>query len=124
YLAGDISTQTVKRVQEDGSVADVASNHFWEFFSDPFTHKDLTSLADPGAEGERILKQAEEALALLETAQVKATRNQGNLEQILFGARSYQALGRKLIALGHHRDAAYSREVVAAELESVAVAYE
>ena len=124
HLAGDISTQTVKRLQEDGAVVDVPSNHFWEFFSDPFTHKDLTSLADPGAESARILTQADEAAALLAQAHAAATRNQDNLEQVLFGARSYQALGHKLVALGHYRDDAYPRELVAAELEAVADEYE
>ncbi len=123
-LSGDISNQTVKTAQDDGTVADTPSTHFWEFFGDPFTHKSLTSMADPAAEGARILKQADEAVTLLQTAQSTAARNLDNLEQMLFGARNYQALGRKLVALAHFRDAAYARDVVATELEAVAAEYE
>lgn len=123
-LSGDISNQTVKTVQEDGTVVDTPSTHFWEFFGDPFTHKSLTAMADPAAEGARILQQADEAVALLQAAQSTATRNLDNLEQILFGARNYQALGRKLMAVAHYRDATYDRAAVATELESVATEYE
>lgn len=123
-LSGDISNQTVKTVQDDGTVVDTPSTHFWEFFGDPFTHKSLTAMADPAAESVRILKQADEAVTLLQTAQSTATRNLDNLEQMLFGARNYQALGLKLVTLAHFRDDAYPRDVVARELESVATEYE
>ena len=123
-LSGDISNQTIKTTQDNGTEIDAPSTHFWEFFGDPFTHKSLISMADPEAEGTRILKQADEAVALLQEAQTTATRNLDNLEQMLFGARNYQALGRKLIALAHFRDAAHARDVVATELEAVAAEYE
>jgi hypothetical protein len=123
-LSGDISNQTIKTVQDDGTVTDAPSTHFWEFFGDPFTHKSLTAMADPGAEGARILKQADDAVSLLQAAQTTATRNKDNLEQMLYGARNYQALGHKLMALAHYRDATYDRAAVATELESVAAEYE
>ena len=123
-LSGDISNQTIKTLQDDGTVTDAPSTHFWEFFGDPFTHKSLTGMADPGTEGTRILKQADEAVALLQAAQATATRNKDNLEQMLFGARNYQAMGHKLVALAHYRDAAYARDAAATELEAVATEYE
>lgn len=123
-LSGDISNQTIKTAQEDGTLTDAPSTHFWEFFGDPFTHKSLTAMADPGAEGARILKQADEAVSILQAAQRTATRNTDNLEQMYFGARNYQALGHKLMALAHYRDATYDRAAVATELESVATEYE
>ena len=44
---------------------------------------------------------ADEAARLLEAAQEKATRNRNNVEQLLFGARNYQAMGHKLVMRGH-----------------------
>lgn len=123
-LSGDISNETIKTVQDDGTVTDVPSTLFWEFFGDPFTHKSLTAMADPGAEGARILKHADEAVSILQAAQRTATRNTDNLEQMYFGARNYQALGHKLMALAHYRDATHERVAVATELESVATEYE
>ena len=81
-------------------------------------------MAEPGAEGLRILGQAEEAVALLEQAQASASRNRDNLDQVLFGARSYRALGHKLVVLGHYNDASYARDNVAGELEALALEYE
>lgn len=123
-LSGDISNQTIKTVRDDGTVTAAPSTHFWEFFGDPFTHTSITSMADPGAEGERIVKRADEAVAILQMAQSTTTRNRDILEQMLFGARNYQALGRKLIALAHYRDATWPREGVANELDAVAAEYE
>lgn len=124
HLASNISDQTVKTVADDGAVVDNASYHFWEFFGDPFTRKEITSMADPGAEGQRILEQVDKAAALLETAQASASRNQDNIEQVLFGARSYQALGHKLLTLAHYNDTAYARDTVADELDALASEYE
>jgi Glycosyl hydrolase family 20, domain 2/Glycosyl hydrolase family 20, catalytic domain len=124
HLAGNISSGTFKTRGEDGNVTDNGSYHFWEFFGDPFTRKELTVLADPALDGQRILKPAAEAVALLERARAKATRNQDNLDQLLFGARNYEALGHKLIALAHYNDSDYPREDVAAELEALAATYE
>jgi len=124
HLAGNISQGTFKTRGEDGKVTDNGSYHFWEFFGDPFTRKELTVLADPAFDGQRILEPASEAVDLLERAQAAATRNQDNLDQLLFGARSYEALGRKLIALSHYNDPDYPREEAAAELDALAATYE
>ncbi len=123
HLAGNISSDKVRVRDQQGQVTEASSYHFWEFFGDPFTREEITSLADPGAEGERILRQAAPAVALLESARLAATRNQDNLDQLLLGARSFEALGRKLIALGHYNDPAWGREEVASEFDAVADTY-
>ncbi len=122
--ASNISQEKVRVTLEDGTVAARPSYHFWEFFGDPFTRKEIVSLADPGAEGARIIRQAGPAVTLLEKARSKATRNAVNLDQLLFGARSFEALGRKLVALGHYNDTTYPRDRVAAEFDAVADTYE
>jgi len=122
-LACDISGDTVQVRGEEGALADVASNHFWEFFGDPFAQGDITRLADPRAEGERIAGKAGQAVALLEAALPRATRSADNLEQLLFGARSFAAMGRKLQVLGDFRDESFPRGQVAAELDAVADTY-
>jgi hypothetical protein len=38
---------------------------------------------------------------------------------LIFGARSYQAMGRKLVALGHYRDKSFPRDKVALEFEQL-----
>ena len=124
HLAGNISGGTFKTRGEDGNGTHNGSYHFWEFFADPFTRKELTTLADPALDGQRILKPAAEAVALLERARATAKRNQDNLDQLLFGASNYEALGHKLIALAHYNDPDYPREDVAAELDTVADTFE
>ncbi len=120
HLAGNISGDKMKVRDPDGKVSEAGSCHFWEFFGDPFTRQEITSLADPGAEGQRILQQAVPAVQLLEHARTMATRNADNLDQLIFGARNFEALGRKLVALGHYQDAGYPRDAVAAEFEALA----
>jgi hexosaminidase len=123
-LAGNINGQMVKVKDENNQVVEVSTYHFWEFFGDPFTRPEIVRLADPATTGENILAPAQQAVALLETAVEKAARNRDNLEQLLFGARSYAAMGRKLVVLGHFQDQHYPRAKVADELEEVAAVYE
>ena len=63
-------------------------------------------------------------IGLLEGARGRATRNRDNLEQLIFGARNYQAMGRKLVITGHSRDATYPRKQVAEELDELVKTYE
>jgi hypothetical protein len=53
----------------------------------------------------------------------RATRNQDNLEQLLFGARCYQAMGRKLVMLDHRRDAGWPRQQLRAEMAGLLATY-
>ena len=119
-LAGNINGQKAAVRLEDGSVVEQASQHFWEFYQDPFTHADIVKLADPGQMGRNVLADAEPAVTLLRDALGRATRNRDIVEQMLFGARCYEAMGRKLIALGRFREEAVPRAEVAAEMEAVA----
>lgn len=122
-LAGDINGQMVSVRDEDGAVTEQASMHFWEFFHDPFTHADIVKLADPGKMGRDVLAPAEQAVALLEEAVADAARNRDIAEQMLFGARCYEAMGRKLIAVGRYQDETVPREEVIAEMEAVIETY-
>jgi len=122
-LASDISTQKVKLREEDGKIVERGSYHFYEFLNNPFVDKRITALADPGAKGAEILKPADEAVRLLEQALPEAARNRDNVEQLLFGARCYQAMGRKLVALGHYLDGDYPRDKVIDEFEEIVRIY-
>jgi len=122
-MASNISQQKVKVRNEDGKVVEQASYHFYEFMGNPFSDKRITDLADPLAEGAEILEPADEAVLLLKEALAKATRNRDNIEQLLFGARCYQAMGRKLVVVGRCRDEAYPRDLLIKELDELAATY-
>jgi hypothetical protein len=122
--ASDINAMTMRVRDKDGNEVDAGSTYFWEFVHDPFTHPDITRIVDPAAVGRAILAAAEPAVATLVEEVPNAKRNRDNLEQHLFGARCYAALGRKLVALGHYSDASIDRAQAAAELEAVAGEYE
>ena len=122
--ASDINAMTMRVRDKDGNEVDSGSNYFWEFVQDPFTHPDITRIVDPAATGHAILAAAEPAVAALSEQLPKATRNRDSLEQHVFGARCYAALGHKLLALGHYNDASIDRAHVAAELEAVAGEFE
>jgi len=79
---------------------------------------------DPAAQGAGVLEPAEQAVRLLDAAKSNAARNGENVEQLLFGARNYVAMGRKLLAVGHYRDEGYPRGKVLAELREVLGSYE
>ncbi len=123
-LVGGINGQKIKVFNDKKEVVSVDSYHYWEFWQDPFAHPDLVKLADPAGMAADILKPADEAAAALATAYKQATRNQDNIEQLIFGARNYQAMGRKLIMLGHYRDSNVPRAQVVDELNQLVKTYE
>lgn len=123
-LAGNISNLSLDYKNGQGGVTQQQSNLFDELFDDPFTAAELTSLADPAAAGQAILASANTAVDLLTTATAQATRNKDNLKHHLFGARSYQAMGNKLVAAGHYNNAAYPRNAAGDELAAAATAYD
>lgn len=122
--ASDVNAKTLRVRDKEGHETSVSTTFIWEFVHDPFTHPGITRIIDPSAEGQAILDIAAPALATLSQEYPKATRNQDNLEQWIFGVRCYAALGRKLIALGHYRDPAVTRPQAANELEAVAEEFE
>ena len=95
----------------------------WGFFHDPWGNP-INTLADPVSTGRLILDAEEPALKLMQEAMAHARRNQDNLEQLLFGIRNYEAMGKKFIASGHYTDAQFPRPTVRQELEEVLAAYE
>lgn len=75
------------------------------------------------SEGNRIFEAANKSVNLLQKAYANATRNKDNLEQLLFGARCYQAMGLKMIVAGHEHDSGYSRKQLCIELNDVVEIY-
>jgi hypothetical protein len=61
---------------------------------------------------------------LLEAARRSASRNLTAVDQLLFAARNYQALARKLILREHYLDPQVPRSQVAAEFKDLGKAYE
>lgn len=124
--------QTLSAVQDppvkvrnaEGQVVERPFDLLWEFFVDPFTDPKFVALAEPVETGKAILASADESLRLLEAAMSKATRNQDNLEQLVFSARVYQALGHKLVLVGHSRDPQYPPAQLKAELDGLVRSYE
>jgi hypothetical protein len=123
-LLGDINEQKVKVRAASGATAETDSSHYWEFWQDPFTHPDLTRLADPAGMARDVLGAADPAARLLAAARAGAVRNADNLDQLLFAARNYQALGHKLQALADFRVPAVPRVRVVGELRRLADEYE
>ncbi len=122
--ASDVNAVPLRVRGEDGKEMEVSTGYLWEFVHDPFTHPDITRIADPAGAGQAVLDAALPALAVLSEELPKARRNRDTLEQWVFGARCYAALGHKLAALGHYNDTAVPRERVAEELEAVAAEFE
>ena len=122
--ASDVNAKPLRISDKEGAVTEVATNYFWEFVHDPFTHPDITRIADPAGAGQALLDAAKPALAVLTAELPKVRRNKDNLEQWAFGVRCYAALGMKLVALGHYNDESIPRNQVAKELEEVAVEFE
>lgn len=122
--ASDINAKIIRVRDKDGKEVDVSTSYIWEFVHDPFTHADITRIVDPAAAGKAILDAATPAVTTLSEEWPKVTRNKDNLEQALFGARCYAALGHKLVALGHCNDTAIPRKQAADELEAVAKEFE
>ena len=152
HLAGNINGQNIKVKEESGEVLDKGSWHYWEFFGDPLgnvriapfwdpiagvlqvpdTAGDcetiqellLSTLVGPEAKGKQVLEAADEAVRLLQFAYKHAQRNRDNIEKYLFGARCYQAMGHKLVVLGHCRDDTYPQHLLVQELGRIIETYE
>jgi Glycosyl hydrolase family 20, domain 2 len=122
--ASDVNAKRIRIRDQEGKESEIATTFIWEFVHDPFTHPDLTRIANPCAVGQMILDTARPALAALSVEALQAKRNRDNLEQWTFGVRCYVALGRKLLALGRYKDPAVPRSQVADELAAVADEYE
>jgi hypothetical protein len=123
-MLGDINVQQVKVREASGKVVQGGSLHYWEFWNDPFADPNITKLAVPASTGEEILKEANLAASQLASATKQALRNRDNLEELLLCARCYQAMGHKLVAVGHDLSLQVPRSQVAAELTDVAKTYE
>jgi hypothetical protein len=123
-MLGDINVQPVKVRESSGKVVQAGSQHYWEFWNDPFTDPHITKLAAAASTGEDILNAANPAERQLAAAAQRASRNRDNLEQLLLTARCYQAMGRKLVAVGHQLSPQVPRSRVAADLAEVAKTYE
>lgn len=122
--ASDVNAKRIWVRDKEGKESEIATSFIWEFVHDPFTHPDLTRIANPGAVGQMMLDTAAPALAALSAEALHAKRNRDTLEQWIFGVRCYVALGRKLAALGRYNDPAVPRPQVADELAAVANEYE
>lgn len=121
---GDINLQRVKVLQSPGKVVAADSQHYWEFWADPFADPVITKLAVPASTGQDILNEADRAARRLATAAKQARRNQDNIKELLFLAACYQAMGRKLVVRGDYLAPQVPRSHVAAELDEVAKTYE
>ncbi|HPO14870.1 MAG TPA: glycoside hydrolase family 20 zincin-like fold domain-containing protein [Candidatus Hydrogenedentes bacterium] len=122
--ASDVNALLIKVRDKDGKETEVSTSFIWEFVHDPFTHAEITRIADPAAVGQKILDRASPALATLHAQSAKVRRNQENYEQWIFGVRYYVALGHKLLALGHYNDATVPRKQAADDLDTVATEFE
>ncbi len=122
--ASDVNAKGITVRDSNGAITEVATTYIWEFVHDPFTHPDITRIADPAGIGQALSDAIAPALEALSRALSAARRNRDNLEQWLFGVQCYAALGHKLLALGHHNDVAIPRERAADELMKVAEEYE
>jgi hypothetical protein len=122
--ASDVNARSIKVRDKDGKEVEISTSFMWEFVHDPFAHADITRIVDPAAVGQMLLDAATPALAILAENAPKVKRNQDSYERWQFGVRCYQALGHKLLALGHYNDHTVPRAGVAAELEGVANEYE
>jgi hypothetical protein len=130
-LAGNINGQKLKLRNAAGGIDEPAysgnstfGRYYYEFFGDPFSDPKVLDIVEPGRKGEEILAPALEAEKLLEGARGQVQRNQDALDRLLFSARNYEAMGRKLIARGHFLDHNIPRAQVAEELLALAKTYE
>ncbi len=129
-LAGDINAQPMVIRTESGEtpIPPYAGNstfgrYYYEFFGDPFTDPRITEIADPLWKGREILAPANRAAALLSAALTTARSNRDNLEQLLFAARNYQAMGQKLVLRAHELNPEIPREQVRRELQQLVDTY-
>ena len=125
-LATSIYGRNVPVRDDQGKVsdADPMNVYLWGFLDDPWTEKNIASLADRVATGQQVIATENQAAELMKGAMGQAKRNQDNLEQLMFGILNYQAMGKKFIASGHYLDAKVPRAQVIQELEEVVRMYE
>jgi hypothetical protein len=130
-LLGNINGQKLRLRNAKGGVDEPAytgnstfGRYYYEFFGDPFTDAKVLDIVEPGQKGTEILRPALEAQKLLQSATTQISRNQQALERLIFAARNYEAMGRKLIARGHFLDPNVPRAQVAEDLQSLAKEYE
>jgi hypothetical protein len=130
-LAGNINGQPIKIRNAAGGIDQPPyvgnsrfGRYYYEFFGDPLTDGKIVEIVDPGKKGQEILQAADEATMLLEAARRSASRNLTAVDQLLFAARNYQALARKLILREHCLDSQVPRRQVAAEFADLGRTYE
>jgi len=127
-LVGNINGQPMKTKKATAGADEppkaTDSRCYHELFADPFADSIITEIVDPGQKGRDILQPADEAVAILEAAMKTARCNRDALEGLLFTAKNYQAIAKKLIMREHWLDQSVSRHEAAAELTNVATAYE
>ena len=130
-LVGNINGQKLKLRNAAGGIDEPAysgnstfGRYYYEFFGDPFSDPKVLDIVEPGRKGAEILQPALEAEKLLEGARGQVRQNQDALERLLFTARNYEAMGRKLIARDHFLDHNIPRAQVAEELLVLAKTYE
>ena len=130
-LAGNINGQKLKLRNAAGGIDEPAyagnstfGRYYYEFFGDPFADPKILDIVEPGNMGRAILAPAQQAESLLAAARPKATRNKDVLEQLLFAARNYEAMGKKLIIRERVLDQSVPRSDVAEELLALASSYE
>lgn len=130
-LAGNINGQKLKLRNAAGGIDEPAyvgnstvGRYYYEFFGDPFADPKILDIVEPGNMGRAILAPAQQAESLLEAAKPKATRNRDVLEQLLFAAKNYEAMGKKLIIRERVLDNSTPRSDVAEELLQLASSYE
>ena len=97
--------------------------YFDEFFADPFTDPRIKQIAELEQMGQDILTVVNKSARLLESAKEHASLNQDLLDVLMFAAKNYQAMGRKLLILNRYNDKSVSRLRVARELSDLADTY-
>jgi hypothetical protein len=134
-LAGNINPRAIKGKTPAAGVsrpiADFEANHwpdssdhYHQFFANPFSDTRILDVVSPGQKGREVLKPAEQSARLLEAALTAVTRNRDVVEELLFAAKNYQALGKKLIMREHYLDQKTPRNRVSEELYDLAKTYE
>ncbi len=130
-LAGNINGKKLRLRNAAGGIDEPAyvgnsrfGRFYYEFFGDPFTDPTILALIEPGNLGRAILASAKQAVTLLQKAQTKAKRNQDVIEQLLFAAKNYEAMGQKFVMREHVLNNLVPKAQLVDELLAVVTAYE
>lgn len=130
-LAGNINGKKLRLRNPAGGIDEPAyagnsrfGRFYYEFFGDPFTDPTILALVEPGNLGRAILSSAKQAIALLEKAKSKAKRNNDVIDQLLFAAKNYEAMGQKFVVREHVLNKLIHKSQLADELLAVVTAYE